>query len=104
MNGPYDYDVATLEKMIIDTKSGNYALGYLDSENNFIIEYVGKSDSDVRGRLKEHLPSEHKMFKFCYAISRKVSYLKEVSEVRNYYKSKAYNNHEREICVAVGAK
>ena len=102
MNGPYDYDVATLEKTITHTQPGNYALGYLDSENNFIIEYVGKSDSDVRGRLKEHLSSKYKMFKFCHTISQKASYLKEVSEIRNYYKSKV--NYEREICVAVGAK
>jgi len=41
MNGPYNYNIATLDKEITDTKSGDYALGHLDLKKVFIIEYVG---------------------------------------------------------------
>ena len=54
MIGPYDYDISTLDKEITHTKSGFYALGYVDL-NKFIIEYVGRSDSDVRGALMKHI-------------------------------------------------
>ena len=84
MNGPYDYDLSTINKEIIRTQSGYYALGHLDLDGNFIIKYVGKSESDVRRRLKELLPSKYKMFKFSYAISQQTSFLKDVSELQYY--------------------
>ena len=101
MNGPYDFDESTLDKEIIHTQSGSYALGHLDLQNNFIIEYVGKSDSDIRGRLRKHMPSSYKMFKFRYAISQKTSHLKEVAELRDYCKSGTNEIHRKEINVAV---
>lgn len=75
MNGPYDYDIPTLNKEITDKKSGDYALGHLDLKKIFIIEYVGRADSDVRGSLIEHMSSKYQNFKFSYTISRKASNL-----------------------------
>ena len=79
MNGPYDYNLTTLDKEITQTLPGYYALGRLDLKNNFVVEYVGKFSSDVRGELKEHLKPKYKNFKFSYVISSKESYsLKEI--------------------------
>jgi len=75
MNGPYDYNIPTLDKEISHIKSGDYALGHLDLKNTFVIEYVGRSDSDVRGSLIGHMSSKYQNFKYSYAISRKASNL-----------------------------
>jgi len=82
MNGPYDYDAFTLNREIIHTQSGDYALGYLNFEKTaFIIEYVGRSDSDVGGKLKEHLPSKYTLFKYRYTAQPKTSQLKDMPKL-----------------------
>ncbi len=59
MSGSFPLDDAMIDEMVSRTSAGNYALGYMD-EGTFLVFYVGRSDSDVRGRLHEWVgaPSE----------------------------------------------
>jgi hypothetical protein len=50
MNGSYPLDDETIDEVVSRTSPGNYALGYSDG-STFVVFYVGRSDSDVRGRL-----------------------------------------------------
>lgn len=52
MSGSYALDDEAIDAMVTRTSPGNYALGYMDG-TTFMVFYVGRSDSDVRGRLHE---------------------------------------------------
>jgi hypothetical protein len=67
MEGSYDLDPDTIDKKIEEERLGNYALGYLNEKNSFIVKYVGRGI--VYDRLYEHLTDEHNQptFKFSYA-------------------------------------
>lgn len=59
------------------TAPGAYALGHR-KDGSFIVEYVGRADSDVGGRLKDHI-GDYKRFKFGYCGSPKAAFEKECS-------------------------
>lgn len=83
MKDSYSLDDDTIDKEVAEKSIGNYALGYKNSKNVFIVKYVGRSDTDVNRRLKEWVDdSEHPLFKFSYAKSVKEAYEK---ECRNYH-------------------
>jgi hypothetical protein len=42
MEGPYDLDLDTINRIIKEERLGNYALGYLSEKDNFIVKYVGR--------------------------------------------------------------
>ena len=78
MNGPYEFTSEKVDEIITKTSPGNYALGYMDG-NTFIVRYVGRSDSDLNDRIKDHLGEsrEYKFFKYSYASSPREAYEKE---------------------------
>ena len=49
MKGPYSFNREKVNEIVTRTTAGNYALGYLNEKNTFIVQYVGRADSDVRG-------------------------------------------------------
>ena len=80
MTGPFDLSVAEIGRQITQTQAGNYALGKMDGAT-FIVQYVGRSDSDVANRLKQHV-GKYSKFKFSYATSPKAAFEK---ECRNFH-------------------
>jgi hypothetical protein len=59
MAGPFPLDREGVEEECLGPKApGNYALGYMDGDG-FVVFYVGRSDSDLRNELWDHvdLPS-----------------------------------------------
>ena len=52
MCGSYPLDDESIDNRITRTSAGNYALGYLD-DDQFSVFYIGRSDSDLKGRLHE---------------------------------------------------
>ncbi|EOE5321986.1 hypothetical protein ACKGF9_004111 [Providencia rettgeri] len=88
MDGPYPLDTNSINKNVTKTSAGNYAIGYLNSSNQFVPKYVGRADSDVNDRLKDHI-GEHgqsKLFKYSYASSKTEAYKK---ECENYHEFKS---------------
>jgi len=83
MSGPFELDDETIDKQVTKTSAGNYALGYMDKEGKFRICYVGRSDSDVKDRLKYWIKKSNRThFKYSYATSPKAAYDK---ECQNYH-------------------
>ncbi|MBJ2332861.1 hypothetical protein [Dickeya solani] len=77
MGNYYDFTSDEIDRVVPNT-AGNYALGYI-SGNQFIVRYVGRSDSDVNQRLKSHI-GKHPLcthFKFSTASSPKAAFEKE---------------------------
>ena len=66
MNGSYPLSHETIDQMVSRTSPGNYALGYMDG-STFMVFYVGRSDSDVKRRLREWVgaPSRYERYAPC---------------------------------------
>jgi hypothetical protein len=82
MNGPYSLTDDNIDKNVIKKSIGNYALGYLDENNEFIIQYVGRSDNDLNERLKNWVNKKYKNFMF---INQKTIVEAYVKECRDYH-------------------
>lgn len=77
-------DEKTIEREITRTSPGNYGLGYIQ-DNTFHVCYVGRSDDDIKGRLKQWVgvkPDRYIHFRFKYASSIKEAFER---ECRNYH-------------------
>lgn len=85
----YDLTCDVIDKVVADRKIGNYAYGYLNERGAFIVLYVGRSDSDLKDRVKHGINDMQKnpnlryeRFKFSYADSVAEAYEK---ECQNYH-------------------
>lgn len=84
----YELTEEKINEVVDSNRIGNYAYGYLNDEGIFIVRYVGRSDSDLRERLKHGLydnnpeSAKYERFKFSYASSPGKAYEK---ECRNYH-------------------
>jgi hypothetical protein len=81
MNGPYRLDNDTINRELRTTDAGNYALGATNDKKTFEVFYVGRSDNDLTGRLRQHVGS-HREFKYSFALSIKAAFEK---ECHNYH-------------------
>lgn len=82
MHGPYALNNSTVNIQVTQTNAGNYALGYVNDKDVFVVQYVGRSDSNVNYRIKTHVGEGYKKFKYSYATSPKAAFEK---ECRNYH-------------------
>ena len=81
MNGPYPLTKEDIDNRIPVGSIGNYAYGYTNKENVFIVQYVGRSDSDLNDRAK-HGIGQYKEYKYSIARTIKEAFEK---ECRNYH-------------------
>lgn len=81
MNGSYELTKNKVNEVVTRTSPGNYALGY-KIDNTFYVQYVGRSDSNVAERIKQHLGEGYERFMFSYATSAKAAFEK---ECHNYH-------------------
>ena len=75
LRGPYPLTEDGINENVTRRSPGVYALGY-SKNRKFHIKYVGRSDSDVGGRLHDH-EGTHSQFKFEYYASSKAAFEKE---------------------------
>ena len=78
LKGPFPLTEEGIDDEVTRTSPGAYALGYLDDSNTFIVCYVGRSDDDLNGRLKNWVGKKnYKRFKYDYFASPKAAFEKE---------------------------
>ena len=75
--GPHPLTHAGVDAAVKGIGPGAYALGYMNPQGGLTIHYVGRSDTDVNGRLKTHLPKKYTHFKYAFFPTAKDAYLKE---------------------------
>ena len=81
MKGSFPLSEKKIDEVVIEKSPGNYALGLVNDEKTFIVQYVGRSDTDVNKRLKDWV-KKYNRFKFSYASSSKAAFEK---ECKNYH-------------------
>ena len=84
MDGPYELTRESIDNTVTRTSPGNYALGR-DTKKGLLVYYVGRSDDDVGGRLRDWVgekPARYAYFKYSYATSPKAAFEK---ECQNYH-------------------
>ena len=91
MNGPYELTIEKIDEVITKTSAGNYALGYVKNKK-FIVQYVGRADSDLNDRLKDHIDEEYEMFKYSYATSPMAAFKKECENYHDFGENKKLDN------------
>jgi hypothetical protein len=77
LRGPFALITATIDGVVTKTSPGAYALGWVNENRIFRIQYVGRADDDVNRRLKDWAPANYPEFKFEYYRSAEAAYRKE---------------------------
>ena len=76
MNGPYDLSFDTLERVLSKGRRGVFSVGYVDREDRFRVQSVGRDDYDLRARLCELIGSSA-MFKFALINDSRAAFERE---------------------------
>jgi hypothetical protein len=91
MQGPYPLSTAEIDRQITRTSAGNYALTR-STEGTFYVNYVGRSDNNLNGRLKDHVGSKYSRFMFSPAASPKAAFEKECHNYHDFGGSEKLDN------------
>ena len=85
-NTMYELNKSTIESLIKDGLIGNYALGMKSVNGSFVVHYVGRSDTDLKQRLIQHLDDDkpYPYFKFSIASNIREAYLKECKNFHDF--------------------
>lgn len=76
LDGPYTLDSGTISRLVSESSTIAYVLGYLGSDGLFYVNYAGRSDYDGAGRLRAHI-GEDRQFMFGYYASYEAAFHKE---------------------------
>jgi hypothetical protein len=77
LRGPFSLTGVGIDSAVKATSAGAYALGKTDVSGTFHIHYIGRADSDVCSRLKDHVAKWYPEFKYEYYPSARAAFDKE---------------------------
>ena len=83
LRGPFPLTENGINQNVTRQSPGAYALGR-SKEDTFHINYVGRSDSDVASRLRDHV-GKQSQFKYEYYASEKAAFEKECRLYHDFY-------------------
>lgn len=92
MSGPYAFTSTKIDEVVTRKSAGNYALGHTKDDGTFIVEYVGRSDTDLNEELNARLSDRYKKFKYSYATSPKAAFEKECQNYHDFGESAKLDN------------
>lgn len=85
--------------MVTEESAGAYALGNVKKKKKnekevtiFLVWYIGRSDDDIKKRLKEWVGGKYSRFKFEYYGSPKAAFEKECSLYHDFGKKELLDN------------
>lgn len=91
MWGPYPLTQEDLDLRIPEGKIGNYAYGHINENGAFVVQYVGRSDSDLKTRMP-HGIGFYELYKFSLAASVKEAFEKECCNYHDFGGSTKLDN------------
>ena len=101
LRGPYILALATIDRRITRTSPGVYVLGKTEG-SRFKIKYVGRSDRDVRGRLKEWVGRKFPEFEYEYHSSSIAAFERECQLWHDFGGPEDLLDNERHPVTPVG--
>jgi len=94
IDGLYDLTTKQIDEVVTIKSASNYAL--LNVRNNEFCDcYVGRSDNDINGRLKQwadEKPKRYTHFIFSYATSPKAAFEEECRNYHDFVESNKLDN------------
>lgn len=86
MKGPFALDKGLIDCIVPDNVIGNYALGYVRN-NIFFVKYIGRSDTDLKKRICDHIGEKdyYTHFKFIEQSSVKEAYILECKNFHEFH-------------------
>ena len=89
----HDLDADTIDDVVTKTSAGAYALTRKGIKDGFVVYYVGRSDTDLKARLKQHAADGiYSYFKAGYCASPKAAFEKECQLYHDFGGSEALDN------------
>jgi hypothetical protein len=76
LRGPYRLTYEGINEAVSRQSAGVYALGANDPSGHFQVKHVGRSDADIRAKLRDCIGSDI-MFKFSFFSSPRAAFEKE---------------------------
>jgi hypothetical protein len=96
MEGPYNFDINTIEEIVAKVSSGNFALGRKNEAGTFLVGRIGRSDTDLAAELKSWISkTDRPLFKFRYAISPRDAFGMECENFHDFVKNGKGKHPER---------
>lgn len=83
LHGPHPLSNAGIDAAARGVGPGAYALGEVDSAGTFRVHYVGRSDEDLNGRLKDHV-GNYGVFKYGFFDNAEAAYRKECAMYHDF--------------------
>lgn len=90
--GPYDLSIEVIDEVVLRSSPGTYVLGYVKENNTFIVEYVGRSDSSLKLRLKSWVGKDYQSFKFRHFDTAKDAFHRECRIYHDFGESELLDN------------
>ncbi len=90
LHGEYVLNENSINNNVTRISPGAYALGRIEG-NTFYIAYVGRSDSDIKSRLKDHI-GNYSYFKYDYFSTAKLAFDKECELYHDFGSSVSLDN------------
>ena len=76
LSGPYRLTFDAIEAAVTQSSPGVFALGRADHGGRFFVSHVGRSDADIKVRLRDFIGSDS-LFKYDYFPSSEAAFLRE---------------------------
>ncbi|KAB7887768.1 hypothetical protein [Poseidonibacter ostreae] len=95
MKSSYVLTQKSVDYEITKISAGNFALGYETKSGLFVVEYFGRSDTDLNHEIKKYI-DRYERFKFFYASSPKSAFVKECKNYHAFDKNKIVNKSHPE--------
>jgi hypothetical protein len=95
MEGPYPFDIKTIDEKVTRVSAGNFALGRKNESGAFLINYIGRALTDLNSKLKSWVEKTDKpFFKFRYSVSAQDAFGIECENYHDFVKD-GKNKHPR---------
>jgi hypothetical protein len=77
LHGPHALTKDAIDKAVVGVGPGAYVLTREGATPSFIVNYAGRSDDDLNGRLQDWIGTKYTHFKFGFLPTPKDAFLKE---------------------------
>jgi hypothetical protein len=96
MEGPYRFDIKTIDEKVTRVSAGNFVLGRTNENGTFVFTYIGRALKDLNSKLKSWVDKTDKpLFKFRYSGSAKAAFGIECENYHDFVKGRKRKHPRR---------